>query len=67
MANVGFEVPATFAFLTVGAEDFDGREAADVFFGGGAGASVGSGDLGDVKEFLQREKVIDDPGGNAVI
>ena len=65
-ADVGFVVPAAFAFLAVGAEDFDGGEALNILGGSGEGGMVLGFDLGNVEEFLQREEVIDDPGVDAV-
>ena len=65
-ADVDFVVPAAFAFLAVGAEDFDGGEALNILGGSGEGGMVLGFDLGNVEEFLQREEVIDDPGVDAV-
>ena len=49
LADVRFEVPAAFAFLTISTEDFNGREPLKFVFASSGSTMVGGGDLGDIE------------------
>lgn len=64
--DVHFVMPAAFAFLAFGADDFDAGETLEVVGFGLGGGVVRRFDLGDVEEFLKWQEVFDHPSGDAV-